>query len=268
MRNFITTYIDSINNSYFLHCDVFNTEKFNNTKCLNLGLRESSICNIAAGIAKDKKNKVFIYSLANYVLNKGFESIYYNLNDWSNGGMIFLAGSGFAYYNAISNSHTLFNDIQLIQGLKNYKIYSPARIYELKNVIDEYVNNETNTIYFVKLGLDKFNEYIYKKEKIQFPFSYNKPNILSTGWMTNYYEKNINQFNDFNILHFNDFNDILNFEHMTYMTYFIYDQYSIRGDFEFKGIDKSLNIPNFNNWEECVNFFNFDINSILNYVKC
>ena len=91
MRNYLVNYLNELNqNIWFLHCDVFDCKNFsNNINVLNLGILESSIGNIAAGISK--QNKVFIYSLCNYITHKGFESLYYNLTNWGNGALFFIA---------------------------------------------------------------------------------------------------------------------------------------------------------------------------------
>jgi len=83
---------------YLLHSDMW---KWDNTKynCINCGVQEPNMVNMAAGLASQGKT-VFVYGVCGYVLYKCYEQMKYNVRGWADtkGSVIFVnAGHNGAY---------------------------------------------------------------------------------------------------------------------------------------------------------------------------
>jgi len=136
---------DYLNNTksdfYFLHCDSWHFKtKF---KCINCGIQEPNMLNIAAGMMLEHKN-VIVYSIAGFVLEKCLEQIRLVLPD--TGSLVILnAGCHGEYPESLGPGHRF--DVKWIQSfLDTTGIYlidiATTQHLTMENIFDVQYNNK------------------------------------------------------------------------------------------------------------------------------
>lgn len=260
MRNVIDTFISQTENTILLIADLGKFPKCEAIgKCINVGLSETLLVNVAIGLAITGKH-VYIYSVANFTLYRAFEQIKLHIlgnasRKNTNINITFLNGGAGFCYAGCGTGHYLLDDLTLVtQCAKEMNCYFP---YDEESTIKilKYANANIN---YIRLCLDNQT---YKITTV----SHNcKLKVVTIGWLVEYinnikvkYQLNID------IIPLIKFSDIFKIQEKFI---FIYDNYKL-----------NIFIPNcikqyyiINNYE-CIGMnrkqvlqkYNFDENSIL-----
>lgn len=132
-------------NFYFLHCDSWHFKA--NYRCVNCGIQEPNMMNIAAGLLGQGKT-VVIYGIAGFVLEKCMEQLRLVQGDY--GKMIILnAGNHHEYPESLGRGH--FFDV---------------------NKIEEHLRTECN--------IDKISDLTYEYPDLEGIFEYKSNNLFRT----------------------------------------------------------------------------------------
>lgn len=137
---------------YLLHADLW---KWDNTKynCINCGIAEPNMVNIAAGLASQGK-KVVIYGVCGFVIYKAYEQIKMNIRGWADtkGTIIFAnAGAGGQYANQ-GKGH-IINDDRDLMALHGIYTYDPPDRSSFVNLLSEGLRKD-NGVRMIRLGWD------------------------------------------------------------------------------------------------------------------
>ena len=137
---------------YLLHADLWkwNSDDYN---CINCGIQEPNMVNIAAGLASQGK-KVIIYGVCGFVIYKAYEQIKMNIRGWADtkGSIIFVnAGAGGQY--AMQGKGHYLNDDREIMALLNIYSYDPQDRSTFVKIIKEGLRKDAGVRY-VRLGWD------------------------------------------------------------------------------------------------------------------
>lgn len=136
---------------YLIHADLW---KWDNTKynCINVGIQEPNMVNIAAGLASQGKS-VFIYGVCGFVIYKAYEQIKMNVCGWADqkGSITFVNAGAGGQYAKQGKGHTLTDDKQLMECL-GIPLYDPPD----RSTFAQLVSNgiRTKGVQFVRLGWD------------------------------------------------------------------------------------------------------------------
>jgi transketolase len=122
-------------------------QKYKN-RFINVGIIEQSMMSIAAGIAS-QNNKVFAYSITNFSTFRALEQLrldiaYHDLNVCVIG-----VGTGFQY-GAAGYSHWAVEDLAIMSGLENFRIFSPSDADSTKDAVIDFLTNGGPT--YIRLG--------------------------------------------------------------------------------------------------------------------
>ena len=140
---------------------------------LNVGVSESNMIGVAAGMAMNGK-KVFVYSILPFVLFRSLEQIRNNVLHNNLDVKIIGAGGGFSY-NVQGISHNTSEDISISRSLPNLSVYNPGSKIEAKIIVNLIFKNKEPC--FVRLGKAPDLEF-YKKN---ITIKNNKGIIISSG---------------------------------------------------------------------------------------
>lgn len=263
MRNVIDTFISQTKNTILLIADLGKFPKSEAIgKCINVGLSETLLVNVAIGLAITGKH-IYIYSVANFILYRAFEQIKLHIlgnasRKNTNINITFLNGGAGFCYAGCGTGHYLLDDLTLItQCAKEMKCYFP---YDEDSTIKILKSTNTN-INYIRLCHDN------QAHKII--ISHNcKLKVVTIGWLVEYIN-NIKVKYQLNI----DIIPLINFSNIFKIQekfIFIYDNYKL-----------NISIPNciaqyyITNTYECIGMnrnqvlqkYNFDENSILKILK-
>jgi transketolase len=93
-------------------------------KFINAGILEQSLVGIATGLAL-QGNKVFVYSITNFVTFRALEQLRLDISHHSADVCVVGVGVGFQYQSA-GYSHWGIEDLAVVSSLQNFTIYSPC----------------------------------------------------------------------------------------------------------------------------------------------
>ncbi|MDD4530098.1 MAG: transketolase C-terminal domain-containing protein [Candidatus Gracilibacteria bacterium] len=99
-------------------------------RCLNVGIAEQNMIGIASGLALSGK-KVFCYSIVPFVTMRCYEQIRVDICTHNLDVTLIGIGGGFAY-GTLGNTHYGLEDINLMRGLPNMRIFSPSDKVEIE----------------------------------------------------------------------------------------------------------------------------------------
>lgn len=154
-------------------------------KFINVGIAESAMIGIAAGLAINGK-KVYVYSIIPFVTMRCFEQIrvdlcYQNLNVNLVG-----VGGGLSYGQQGATHHSI-EDIAIMRSLPNMKVICPGDPFEAENTIEQVLNLKGPT--FTRLNKNG-EPRLYNEKSINFKignvikiFEGDEISIIATGNM-------------------------------------------------------------------------------------
>ena len=154
MRATLDNFLSKYNNPdlYFLHADMWGFSKFRKRfpgRCLNFGIQETNMMNVAGGLASQGK-KVIIYGVAGFVYQRGYEQLKFSVKNYGKSVTIINAGHN-GCYSKCGIGHLPNDDYDLMRAL-NINCYEPITRSEfLRVVINCIRGNGTN---FIRLGWD------------------------------------------------------------------------------------------------------------------
>ena len=94
------------------------------TRCINAGIAEQNIIDVAAGLALSGMHP-FVYGITPFMSYRCFEQIYLNLSCMSLPITIIGSGGGFTYSSDGPTHHAL-NDLAALRSLPNLNIFNPS----------------------------------------------------------------------------------------------------------------------------------------------
>jgi transketolase len=99
-------------------------------QCINVGIAEQNMIGIAAWLALEWK-KVFCYSITPFVIMRPYEQIRVDICSHNLDVTLIGVWWGFAY-GALGNTHYGIEDINLMRGLPNMRVFCPADKLEME----------------------------------------------------------------------------------------------------------------------------------------
>ncbi|MDW8799687.1 transketolase C-terminal domain-containing protein [Clostridium sp. A1-XYC3] len=168
-----------------------NFEKEFSDRFINVGIAESAMIGIAAGLALNGK-KIYVYSIAPFLTMRCFEQIrvdlcYQNLN------VNLIGVGGGLSYGASGATHHAIEDIAIMRSLPNMKVICPGDPFETENIVEQVLNIGGPT--YIRLNKNR-EPRLYTKKNINFQigkairvFEGNDVSIIATG---NMLEQSIN----------------------------------------------------------------------------
>ena len=154
MRATLDNFLSKYNNPdlYFLHADMWQFPKFRTKyphRCLNVGIQEPNMLNIAGGLASQGKI-VFVYGVAGFVYQRGYEQLKFSICNFGKSVTLINAGHN-GCYDKCGIGHQPDDDLKLMNAL-NVNVYEPV---DRRNFIQDVIvcirNQQTN---FIRLGWD------------------------------------------------------------------------------------------------------------------
>jgi transketolase len=122
-------------------------EKYPNN-FINVGIMEQSMMSIAAGISS-QGSKVFAYSITNFATFRALEQLRIDIAYHDLSVCVVGVGTGFQYGSA-GYSHWAIEDLAIVSGLENFRIFSPADATSTKSAVTDFLNNGGPT--YIRLG--------------------------------------------------------------------------------------------------------------------
>ena len=166
----------------------------------NLSTLEQSMMGFASGLAINKK-KVYVYSIAPFVVERCFEQIkvdlcYQKLN------VNIISCGGSLEYSELGCTHHCPEDVAMLKKLPNMEIFMPGNEYELKTLISR---NKSSLPSYTRLSKNSHNQKFKVKNKKAICLKKNKfSNVLliAFGPSLRFVENYINELN-VNVLYYN-----------------------------------------------------------------
>lgn len=166
----------------------------------NLSTLEQSMMGFASGLAINKK-KVYVYSIAPFVVERCFEQIkvdlcYQKLN------VNIISCGGSLEYSELGCTHHCPEDVAMLKKLPNMEIFMPGNEYELKTLISR---NKSSLPSYTRLSKNSHNQKFKVKNKKAICLKKNKfSNVLliAFGPSLRFVENYINKLK-INILYYN-----------------------------------------------------------------
>jgi transketolase C-terminal domain/subunit len=153
MRKTLSEFIKK--DDYFLHADMWNTNRFpicDDENVINCGLGESNLLNVAGGISS-QKNTVYIYGVCGFIIHR-FEQLKFSCKHFgTKSGKIVIANAGKVGYENLGIGHELNDDLDIMKIL-DIKTYTPNNIEDLVNDLEE-IEDAENGIFYIQLGKDE-----------------------------------------------------------------------------------------------------------------
>lgn len=150
LDNFLSKYNNP--NLYFLHADMWQFPKFINRypeRCLNVGIQEPNMLNIAGGLASQGKT-VFVYGVAGFVYQRGYEQLKFSIKHFGSSVTLINAGNN-GCYSKCGIGHLPDDDFKLMSAL-DINCYEPTGRSDFLHTLTQCVRNrQTN---FIRLGWD------------------------------------------------------------------------------------------------------------------
>jgi transketolase C-terminal domain/subunit len=212
----ITKNINRKKNIYFITADLgFSVlEKLKEKlkyRFINVGICENHMSLFATGLS-EKKNNVYIYSIATFLTLRCFEIFRNYFNKEERAIKIISVGSNFSY-GEMGPTHHVNEDVGLISNLENFYNCNPGNTNELKYIYN-LQNKFSNKPFYIRLNKSDFSKpgnYHLKIEKDFFFKSGKKINIITSGIAQKYFFKAIvdrYQYNIFNHISLPELNKI------------------------------------------------------------
>jgi len=148
----LTKYAKTNKNLYLLIADLGKFTSFKNSfpeKHINLGIAESTMVGVAAGLAAEGK-QVVIYAVAGFALNR-LEQLKLDICLKNKNVKLINAGSGMVY-NSVGSGHYLIDDIAILQTLPNMTIATPCDRKEFSQILKFSLKSKEP--YYIRLGKD------------------------------------------------------------------------------------------------------------------
>lgn len=181
----LTEIADKDPSVYFIICDLGDFPIFKNKhpdSFINVGIQEPNAVSIAAGLALHG-NKVFIYSVAGFLIHRGFEQlkfdVCYNKKAWNV--KIINAGAGLCY-NRCGAGHYLIDDFALMGLLPNMQVLAPCDRDEFEQILN--LSWENPLPFYIRTGMDDCPRLPKRKNGyIRYHPNYKKT-VVTTGFCT------------------------------------------------------------------------------------
>lgn len=110
----------------------------------NVGILEQSMISLAAGLSSSG-NKVFVYTIASFIVERGYEQIKldlcYNEND-----VVLVSANGPYDYNTLGPTHHSASDIPILWQLPKIDLLVPGRLTDVEEAF-LYASNSGNPSY-------------------------------------------------------------------------------------------------------------------------
>ena len=103
-------------------------------QCINVGISEQNMIGIAAGLALEWK-KVYCYSIVPFIIMRAYEQIRVDICSHNLDVTLIWVGGGMAYW-TLWNTHYGLEDINLMRGLPNMRIFCPVDKIEMMKWFD------------------------------------------------------------------------------------------------------------------------------------
>ena len=139
-------------NLYFMHADMWNFPLFKSkypNRCINVGVQETNMINIAAGLASQGKT-VIVYGVAGFVYQRAYEQLKFSVTHFGKSVTLVNAGAN-GCYNKCGAGHIPDDDYALMDALKINKCEPQTRRDFIRCLKDCIRNKQTN---FIRLGWD------------------------------------------------------------------------------------------------------------------
>ncbi len=204
----ISNNINKKKNIYFITADLgFSVleklkEKLKH-RFINVGICENHMSLFATGLS-EKKNNIYIYSIATFLTLRCFEIFRNYFNKEERAIKIISVGSNFSY-GEMGPTHHVNEDVSLISNLENFFNCNPGNIDELKYIYD-LQSKFSNKPFYIRLNKTDFSKpknYHLKLKKDFFLKRGKKINIITSGISQKYFFQSI-----FDIYQYNIFNHI------------------------------------------------------------
>jgi len=143
---------------------------------INVGIAESNQVSVAAGLAQDGC-KVFLYSVAEFCIHRGFEQLKFEVCHWNKNIVLVNAAAGLCY-NRVGAGHYLIDDLALMQSLPDVTICTPIDRPEFKKVL--YESYEASNMYYIRTALDDIPDVIRRDNFLQYDEK-NKATLVTMG---------------------------------------------------------------------------------------
>jgi transketolase len=137
---------------YLLHADMWNIDRFPiEGICINIGLGESNLLNIAGGIASQGKN-VYIYGVCGFIIHR-LEQLKFSCKHFgANYGKIIIFNAGKVGYEGLGIGHKMDDDIDIMR-MYDIPYFQPKILNNLKIVLKD-IETENNGLFYIQLGKD------------------------------------------------------------------------------------------------------------------
>jgi transketolase len=115
---------------------------------INVGIMEQTLMSMAAGIASQGK-KVFAYSITNFSTFRALEQLRLDIAYHKLDVCVVGIGTGFQYGTA-GYSHWAVEDLAIMSGLENFRIFSPSDADSTKDAVSDFLVSGGPT--YIRLG--------------------------------------------------------------------------------------------------------------------
>jgi transketolase len=154
MRRTLDKFLSRYNNQnlYFLHADMWSFPLFKTKyphRCLNVGVQETNMINIAGGLASQGKS-VIVYGVAGFVYQRGYEQLKFSVVNFGKSVTLINAGAN-GCYSKCGIGHIPDDDYALMNALK-INMYEPHTHCEFIRTLKECIRNKQTN--FIRLGWD------------------------------------------------------------------------------------------------------------------
>ena len=121
-------------------------------KFINVGICENNMSLMAAGLS-EKRNKVFVYTIAPFVGLRCIEIIKNYLNNEIRNISIIAVGSSYSY-GIMGPTHHVNEDVSIISNFKNVYLANPGNIDELKYIFS--LQKKIKNPFYIRLNKDNY----------------------------------------------------------------------------------------------------------------
>lgn len=154
MRATLDRFLSKYNNPnlYFLHADMWQFPLFQKRfpdRCLNIGIQETNLVNIAGGLASQGKS-VIIYGVAGFVYQRGYEQLKFSVVNFGSNVTLINAGHN-GCYNKCGIGHLPDDDFKLMNAL-NVTVHEPCTRSDFVKTLKRCLRDDTCN--FIRLGWD------------------------------------------------------------------------------------------------------------------
>jgi transketolase len=154
MRRALDIFLSRYNNPdlYFLHADMWSFPRFKAKypqRCLNIGVQETNMINIAGGLASQGKI-VIVYGVAGFVYQRAYEQLKFSVTHFGKSVILVNAGAN-GCYNKCGIGHIPDDDYALMDALSINK-YEPQTCQQFIRTLKQCIRNKQTN--FIRLGWD------------------------------------------------------------------------------------------------------------------